>query len=59
VTEPTAQRRVLLGLRDSGAVEVAEFKRGGHGSEIRKGLRTPDGEPHNYEWQDEAEDDLL
>lgn len=55
----TAQRRVLLGLRDSGAVEVVAFKRGGHGSEIRKGLRTPDGEPHNYEWQDEAEDDLL
>ena len=39
----TAQRRVLLGLRDSGAVEVVAFKRGGHGSEIRKGLRTPDG----------------
>ena len=52
-----AQRRVLRRLRDSDEVVVAKFKRPGHGSNIRAGLRTAAGEPRNYEWQDEAETD--
>jgi hypothetical protein len=46
------QRMALRDLKDRHGVQTVGFKRPGHGSHVRQGLRTAAGAPYNYGWCD-------
>jgi hypothetical protein len=50
ITGDRPQRLALQTLKDRHGVQSLDFKRPGHGSNARKGLRTAAGAPYNCEW---------
>jgi hypothetical protein len=47
------QRQALRQLMRKHGVTKAPFRRPGHGTNERNGLRTANGDPHNFEWKDQ------
>jgi hypothetical protein len=59
VTGRNQQRSALLRLKDRHGVEECSYRRPGHGTNERKGLRTAAGLPCNYEWSEMEETDAI